>query len=106
MLKRLQHHAPSWLEQLPQLPEAVLDRLQQPRELDRAVGSRQQQQHVLRKQRRLRQRKRYGLAIILLIAAVVTAVPAGWQQLAEIPAVAWFMAALGILLAMPAEDGN
>ena len=32
MLKRLQHHAPSWIEQLPQLPEAVLESLQQSRE--------------------------------------------------------------------------
>ena len=32
MFKRLQRHAPSWLEQLPQLPEAVLESLQQSRE--------------------------------------------------------------------------
>ena len=33
MLKRLQRQAPSWLEQLPQLPDAVLDSLQQGRDI-------------------------------------------------------------------------
>ena len=106
MLKRLQHHAPSWLEQLPQLPDAVLDRLQHPQKLDRPVGHRQKQQRAEKKQRRLRQRKRYGLAIILFISAVLTAVPGSWQQLAEIPTGAWLLAILDILLVIPADDGS
>ncbi len=37
VFKRLQRHAPSWLEQLPQLPEALLESLQQSRSIDRHV---------------------------------------------------------------------
>ncbi|HBO11322.1 MAG TPA: ubiquinone biosynthesis regulatory protein kinase UbiB, partial [Halieaceae bacterium] len=32
MIKRIQHHAPGWLEQLPRVPDAVLENLREARD--------------------------------------------------------------------------
>ena len=49
VLKRLQRHAPSWLEQLPQLPDVVMDNLQSARDLEQRFSIQQQktQQQLL-----------------------------------------------------------
>jgi len=80
MFKRLQRHAPSWLEQLPQLPEVFLDTLLQSRDPDRRPpppplrqGDRQQRDQALAR------RRRYFLAGIACLAAAATALPGVWQ---------------------------
>ncbi len=100
VFKALQRHAPSWLEQLPQLPDAILESLQNSRGIDLAsmTSSPAAGNQIAREEPKKRSRKRLIGAIILLGCAIATAVPGGWQQLAEIPPLAWILAASGLIL--------
>lgn len=102
ILKRLQHHAPSWIEQLPQLPEAVLESLQLSRETGRKLTS--QSQHLGTSKQgqveRTGQRRRI-IAAIAGTAAIVIAAPDTWQYVADIPTVSWLLAALAVGLIWP-----
>jgi ubiquinone biosynthesis protein len=104
-LRRLQRQAPSWLEQLPQLPDVMLDNLQQYRGPETEIS--QPQQVVAGEQSRLRDRARHRrrllLAMVAGAGAVVTALPGGLSQLTEIPLVSWILAAAGLLLLWPRE---
>ena len=102
MLKRLQHHAPSWIEQLPQLPEAVLESLQQSRDSNRGSPSQPQHLNVAKQQQATRgMRRRRIMAAVACIAAVTTAVPGAWQHVADAPLVSWLLAALALGLLWP-----
>jgi ubiquinone biosynthesis protein len=102
MFKRLQRHAPSWLEQLPQLPEAVLDALLQSREGDRRPlplpqrpGDDQQREPTLTR------RRRYFLGGIACLAAAATALPGVWESVAQAPLLSWLLAGAGVALLWP-----
>jgi ubiquinone biosynthesis protein len=102
MFKRLQRHAPSWLEQLPQLPEAVLETLQQARDTERrppAQPPRRDEQSG--PSTALARRRRHWLAGIACASAAATAVPGIWQQLVAAPSISWLLAAVGIYLLWP-----
>jgi ubiquinone biosynthesis protein len=102
MFKRLQRHAPSWLEQLPQLPEAVLETLQQARDTERrppAQPPRRDEQSG--PSTALARRRRHWLAGIACASAAATAVPGIWQQLVAAPSISWVLAAVGIYLLWP-----
>jgi ubiquinone biosynthesis protein len=106
VLRRLQRHAPSWLEQLPQLPDVVMDNLQQSRDLDlqlsqqqqRAAEAKQRAQQVTRRQRR------YFVAAIACLGVALSVVPGGWQQLAEAPLISWLLAGAAVILLWPRTD--
>ncbi len=104
VFKRLQRHAPSWLEQLPQLPDALLESLQQSRSIDRHVrplaqpaGEKKQQGEQLSRQRR------YFLGGIACVAAAATALPGAWQILAQAPLISWLLAGVGVSLLWPRD---
>jgi ubiquinone biosynthesis protein len=104
VFKRLQRHAPSWLEQLPLLPEAVLDSLQHSPDMDRRLP--QHPQDLEEKQRQgeeLSQRRRHLLAAMACLAAAATAFPGAWQLLADAPLVSWLLAGLGVSLLWPRD---
>ena len=103
MMDRLRRQAPSWLEQLPQLPEALFDSLQQTRELD--SQARFQRKRLDQLQEQIQQedsrRKRGVIALLLFGAAAATAVPEGLQQLSNWPLLSWGMIGIGLLLLWP-----
>ncbi len=103
MIKRLQRHAPTWLEQLPQLPEAVMDSLQQSRELEQRSLQQQQQLDHLQEAltARDRRRKQAIVASVLFGAAALAAAPGGWQWAMELPAISWLLVGAGLLLLWP-----
>ena len=105
VLKRLQRHAPSWLEQLPQLPDVVFDNLQQSREIEQRFSLQQQKVVELEKRDRelTRRQRRHLVAAIACIAAAISIFPGAWQQLAEAPLVSWLLAGLGVSLLWPRE---
>jgi ubiquinone biosynthesis protein len=104
VLKRLQRHAPSWMEQLPQLPEALLESLQHSRNIDRGLAaSPPQQGNKLRRGEELAWRRRHLLAGIACVAAVATALPGVWQTLTQAPLVSWLLAVLGVSLFWPRD---
>ncbi len=106
VLKRLQRHAPSWLEQLPQLPDVVMDNLQHSRELEQRFSMQQQQAQNLQDQARdnARRRRRHLIAAMACGAAAISTFPGAWQQLAQAPLVSWILAGLGLALLWPRES--
>jgi ubiquinone biosynthesis protein len=105
VFKRLQRHAPSWLEQLPQLPDVMLDNLQQSREVDPRFPQQQQQLEELQRkaQQKNRQSRRRLVAAIACIGAAISVFPGAWQPLAEAPLISWLLAGLAISLLWPRD---
>jgi ubiquinone biosynthesis protein len=104
VFKRLQRHAPSWLEQLPQLPEALLESLQQSRSIDRHLRPlAQPTDHKKQQREQLTRRRRYFLGGIACVAATATALPGLWQNLAQAPLISWLLAGVGISLLWPRD---
>lgn len=106
VIRRLQRHAPSWLEQLPQLPDVVMDNLQTSRELEQRFSVQQQRVHKLQEQARedTRRRRRHLVAALACGAAALTVFPGAWQQLSQAPLVTWVLAGLGLALLWPRES--
>lgn len=102
MFKRLQRHAPSWLEQLPQLPEVVMDNLQQARTLEqRPATAPHQPIKTLDTASKATGRRRLLAGAVAGFAAVLSAVPGAWQQLAQLPLVSWLLAGVALVLLWP-----
>ncbi len=104
VLRRLQRHVPSWLEQLPQVPDAMLDNLQ--RKQTAPGPSRQQQkqqQRVLAAQSAQRQRvaRRRAAAAALAACGLVLAVPGGWAFIAAAPVASWLLLGAALVLLWP-----
>jgi ubiquinone biosynthesis protein len=106
VLQRLQRHAPSWLEQLPQLPDVVLDNLQQARALERRFSDQQQHLQALQEESRaaLWRRRRSTLAVLALFGAALLAWPGAGQALAEAPLASWLLGGLALALLWPRES--
>ncbi len=103
MFNRLRKQAPGWLEQLPQLPEAVFESLQQTRELDTQARYQRQRLDALQKQIQQEdgRRKRGVVALLLFGGAAATAVPEGLGQLSQWPLLSWALVGMGLLLLWP-----
>ncbi|MCB1706774.1 MAG: ubiquinone biosynthesis regulatory protein kinase UbiB [Halioglobus sp.] len=102
MFKRLQRHAPSWLEQLPQLPDVVLESLQHSRDTGhRPPAPVPQGNEAPAPQASVARRRRYLLAGLACIAAAVSASPETRQLLADAPAASWVFAAAALCLLWP-----
>tara|TARA_R110001599_G_scaffold353459_1_gene592442 strand:+ start:145016 stop:146659 length:1644 start_codon:yes stop_codon:yes gene_type:complete len=103
LLRRLQRQAPSWLEQLPQLPDAMMDNLQQSRDMEMRFTRQQQQSQELLKGNiaKVRRQRRQLLAAVACVGAAVSVFPGGWQQLADAPLVSWLLAGLALALLWP-----
>jgi ubiquinone biosynthesis protein len=101
VFRRLQRHIPSWLEQLPQVPDAVLDNLQRKHLTPNPGGSHQQQQTrlvALQREQRQRRGRRRLLATALCGTGLILAVPGGWDFLAQAPAASWLLVGAAALL--------
>ena len=101
VFRRLQRHIPSWLEQLPQVPDAVLDNLQRKHLTPNPGGSHQQQQArlvALQREQRQRRGRRRLLATALGGTGLILAVPGGWDFLAQAPAASWLLVGAAALL--------
>ena len=95
LIKSLQTHLPSWLEQSPEMPQLVHDALLQ---LRQSGPTEQQNQATLEllqeQQRRAERRWRRGLTAVVLIAvAVLGTQPEAQAWVAEVPIWSWVLLA-------------
>ena len=105
-LRRLQRQAPSWLEQLPQLPDVMLDNLQQSRDIDTHFTQQQRHMEELQQQvgERTRRHRRQLLAALACLGAAISVLPGGWEQLAAAPLISWLLAGLALALLWPRDS--
>ncbi|EAQ97421.1 ubiquinone biosynthesis regulatory protein kinase UbiB [Congregibacter litoralis] len=103
MIKRLQQHAPGWLEQLPQLPEAVMEGLQGQRDTQRRAEQLIAAERELRRKEDARARRRYLAAMVCIIAAGA-ALPPVRSMLEQAPPVSWVLLAVAAGLAWPGQS--
>jgi ubiquinone biosynthesis protein len=104
VVKRLQHHLPSWIEQLPLLPDALLGSLQQPRDIQRHGPPQTPHQSASKDRKGLTNRRRRLLAGIAFAGAAATAFPGTWQHIVSAPPATWLLAGLGVYLLWPRHD--
>jgi len=106
LLDRLRRSAPSWLEQLPRLPEALLDNLQHAKELEAQTLRQQQRLDTLQGQvqREESQRKRLVVALLVFGGAAATAFPDGLEQLTQWPLSSWGLLIVGFYLLWPRKQ--
>jgi len=105
VFRRLQRHLPSWLEQLPEVPDAVLDNLQRRGRVSipaQGTPHGSERQALRGRQRRLRRRQL--LAAVAMILALLMALPDGLAQLAQLPLGSWLLAGVALLLLWPGKD--
>jgi ubiquinone biosynthesis protein len=105
VIKRLQRHTPTLLEQLPHLPELLMENLQlarSPRQDSIQPFNPAAEKERTRKKRS--RRRRALIAGISLAAAAFTALPDGWIQLTQIPVASWLLAGLGVSLLWLGDD--
>ena len=100
-LRRLQRQAPSWLEQLPQLPEVVLENLQQSRDLDLRPVQQRVEETTDRGGELVHRRRRHLLAAVACLGAAVMAFPGGWELLAAAPLASWLLGGIAVVLLWP-----
>ncbi len=105
-IRRLQRQAPSWLEQLPQLPDVMLDNLQQSRDIEIRFSQQQQRVDDLQKRNadKVRRQRRQMVAALACLGAAITVFPDGWQRLADAPLVSWVLAGLALALLWPRDS--
>ena len=103
MLRRMQRHAPSWLEQLPQLPDTLLDNLQHARDAERRYLQEKQrlEQITADNLRQQRQQRRKMLVALVCLAGAALALPGGLQQFGDAPVLSWLLAGSAIALLWP-----
>lgn len=102
IVQQLRQHAPQWLEQLPQLPELVMDNLHKGGELNKLVALQQEQLQQLTRERKVQRRGRRNLqlALVAVAGAVAAARPDLLQPLRDLPAAAWLLLLGALLLAL------
>jgi len=103
MIKRLQQHAPNWLEQLPQLPDALMENLQGQRVEQKRSAQLLAAERQNRQKRDTRARRRYLAAMVCVLAAGA-ALPPVRQMLEQAPAVSWLLLAVAAGLAWPSQS--
>jgi ubiquinone biosynthesis protein len=103
MMRRMQQHAPSWLEQLPQLPEVILESLQGQRERQQRAELLIATERAERQQRDRRARRRYLAALVCVVAAGA-ALPPLRALLEQAPPVSWLLLAVAAGLAWPSQS--
>lgn len=102
LVQQLRQHAPQWLEQLPQLPDLVMDNLNRGSETKSLVELQQAQLLQLEQQREAQRKSRRHMQLALLAAAsaILLAQPGLWQKLVQLPTSSLVLLAIAAALAL------
>jgi ubiquinone biosynthesis protein len=103
VMRRMQQHAPTWLEQLPQLPEAVMETLLAQRGQQAGAEAELRRERQAREASLRRARRRYAAAAAVALAAL-TLMPPLREPLAQAPAVSWALLLAAASLAWPSAS--
>ncbi|WP_369809161.1 AarF/UbiB family protein [Oceanicoccus sp. KOV_DT_Chl] len=95
--KRFSKHIPGWLEQLPHLPDAIMNNLQQSKQFQSISEHQQKTIEQLSLQINRQQRRPY-LGIIALLLALAAAGPWLPEQIQQLPEISWAAIALTAII--------
>ncbi|MEH6548952.1 MAG: ubiquinone biosynthesis regulatory protein kinase UbiB [Pseudomonadales bacterium] len=100
MIEQIRNHAPQWLEQLPNVPDLVLESLNHGSRLNELVSAQQQQLEKVRSElENERKRKRLRLTgTLLLIGGLVVAQPQILDNIRQLPPISWALFAVAAAL--------
>ncbi len=102
LVQQLRQHAPQWLEQLPQLPELVMDNLHKGSETRNLLDLQQQQLNQVNQEREAQRKSRRTskLALLAVATAVLLAQPELLKSLSELPPASMILLAIAAVLAV------
>ncbi len=102
LVHQLRQHVPQWLEQLPQLPELVMDNLHRGSETRTLLDLQQQQLEQANADRDAQRKSRRNtkIAVLSIAAALLLAQPALLQGVRELPPASLLLLALAAVLAL------
>jgi ubiquinone biosynthesis protein len=102
LVQQLRQHAPQWLEQLPQLPELVIDNLHKGSETRNLLDLQQQQLNQVNTEREAQRKSRRTskLALLAVATAVLLAQPELLKSLSELPPASMILLAVAAVLAV------
>lgn len=98
LISRVKENVPDWIDQLPQLPQLLIESATEAKQLREINTTLKQQQQDLQQRRQQTQRRQSQLGIIALLIAGVSLAPQLADRLNELPLFSLAMAVLGIFL--------
>jgi len=96
--RKIKQQAPDWLDKLPHMPQLVYDSLQQMRRLEESQLLLMQQYGRSEGHRRAGGRRALSLGALLLLLALLTALPEGRALAEQMPWYGWLSAVIGTML--------
>lgn len=98
LLGRLQENIPNWIDQLPQLPQQLIDAITASKQMGEINRTLQQAQLLQKQTQARRQRRNRSAGIIVLILAVISVLPVVNQALISLPIATVVLAMTGAYL--------
>ena len=98
LFAKIQENIPNWIDQLPQLPQLLIDTANQSKQLTAINESLLQQQAATNRELRRRSRQASRAGVTVLIIAAASLLPAVRELLTEVPVVTLGLGLLGVYL--------
>ncbi len=98
LMSRIQENIPNWVDQLPQLPQLIIDAATESKQLSEINESlRQQREHHRQKAERQERRAR-NVGFLLMAGAAISLIPGFYQNIRDFPLLPLGLALLGVYL--------
>lgn len=98
LINRLQEKIPDWIDQLPQLPQLLINAATESQQLTEINASLRQQQERYQQQTELQNRRSRTIGIVLLAAAAISLIPGVNEGIQNLPIITLSLALLGAYL--------
>ena len=98
LFSRIQENIPNWIDQLPQLPQLLIDAATQSSQLSEINKSLRQQQLTNEEKIERESRRSRNAGLLALLAAAVTIIPGFSESVADVPIITLGLASLAVYL--------
>lgn len=98
LLRKVQENIPNWIDQLPQLPQLIIDAATQTSQLSEINASLRQQQAANEEKTEREGRRSRNAGLLALAAAVVTIIPGFSESIANVPVITLVLGSLAVYL--------
>lgn len=98
LLRKVQENIPNWIDQLPQLPQLMIDAAIQSSQLSEINASLRQQQAANEEKAEKEGRRSRNAGLLALLAAAVTIIPGFGESIANVPIITLGLGSLAVYL--------